>query len=97
MSRYRISDRAQADLDEIWLYIAHDSVDAADRVLDRIREAIVGLAQMPHMGHLREDLVEEPLRFWPAYSYLIVYRPDTDPIEIVRVVSGHRDLSRLLS
>jgi len=25
-----------------------------------------------------------------------VYRPETSPIEIVRVVSGYRDLSRLL-
>ncbi len=48
------------------------------------------------MGHLREDLAEEPLRFWPVYSYLIIYRPDSRPLEIVRVLHGARDVRNLL-
>jgi antitoxin ParD1/3/4/toxin ParE1/3/4 len=55
------------------------------------------LAEMPEMGHLREDLAEEPLRFWPVYSYLIIYRPDRNPLEVVRVLSGYRDIADLLS
>lgn len=47
------------------------------------------LAQMPGMG-LREDLTDEPLRFWPVYSYLIIYRPETQPLEIVRILHGAR-------
>ena len=31
------------------------------------------LAQTPLMGHLREDLTDEPVRFWSVYSYVIVY------------------------
>ena len=27
--------------------------------------------------------------------YLIVYRPDTNPVQIIRVVSGYRDLGRV--
>jgi plasmid stabilization system protein ParE len=40
------------------------------------------LAEYPGMGHLREDLADEPLRFWPLYSYLIIYRAAARPIEI---------------
>ena len=48
------------------------------------------------MGHLRTDLAQEPLRFWPVYSYLIIYRPDAEPLEIVRVLHGARDVAQLL-
>ena len=41
------------------------------------------LAKRPQVGHWRTDLASEPLRFWPIYSYLIIYRPDSKPIEIV--------------
>ncbi len=45
---------------------------------------------------VREDLTDEPLRFWPVRRYLIVYRPDSDPLEIVRVLSAYRDVKKLL-
>ncbi len=96
MSQYRLSDQAEVDLDDIWFYVAESSVRAANHLLDEIYEALTKLGTMPQMGHLRQDLVDEPLRFWPVHHYMIVYRPETDPIEIVRVVSGYRDLARLI-
>lgn len=92
MNRYTFTPAAVDDLDEIWEFIADDSVRAADRVIDDIRAAVEALADMPGMGHRREDLADETLRVWPVHSYLIVYRPEQRPIEIVRVVSGFRDL-----
>lgn len=60
-----------------------------------MKEAMRRLAEMPEIGHVRDDLADETLRVWPLYSYLIVYRPKTDPLQIIRVVSGYRDISRL--
>lgn len=54
------------------------------------------LAQSPGLGHTRDDLTSLPLRFWPVFSYLIVYDPARRPIEIVRVLHGARDLRRIL-
>lgn len=54
------------------------------------------MIMMPAIGHLREDLTDEPLRFWPVRRYLIVYRSDSDPLEIVRVLSAYRDVKKLL-
>jgi plasmid stabilization system protein ParE len=48
------------------------------------------------MGHLREDLIDEALRFWSVYQYPIIYRAGAQPIEIVRVVSDYRDITQLL-
>jgi plasmid stabilization system protein ParE len=50
------------------------------------------LAETPGMGHYRKDLVAEPLRFWRVRDYLIIYRSDKKPIEIVRVLHGKRDV-----
>jgi plasmid stabilization system protein ParE len=50
---------------------------------------------MPGLGHERPDLTNQPVRFFPIYSYLVIYRPETKPLEIVRVLSGYRDLASL--
>ena len=93
----KIAQAALTDLEEIGLYIARDNPTAADKMINELYEHIHRLAAMPGMGHSREDLAPEPLRFWPVRHYLIIYRPDTKPIEIVRVLSGYRDLQTLLT
>lgn len=97
MSRYAFTPAAARDLNEIWDYIAEDNPRAADEVLGEIEDAVESLANHPRMGHRRDDLADEPLRVWPVYSYLIVYRPETQPLEVVRVVSGYRDLFSLFA
>jgi len=92
VNKFFFTIRAKQDLEEIWDYIADDSIDAADRVIADIYGAVEALADVPGMGHSREDLADEKLRVWAVYSYLIVYRAEQSPIEIVRVVSGYRDL-----
>jgi plasmid stabilization system protein ParE len=52
------------------------------------------LAAFPRIGHIREDVADESLRFWSVYSYLIAYRPERKPIEIVRVLHGARDIGK---
>lgn len=97
MSRYLLSPEAREDLRDIRDYIAADDPAAAERVLAELRTAMRRLAQLPEIGHLREDLADEALRFWPVRSYLIIYRPDERPVQIVRVLSARRDVAELLS
>jgi plasmid stabilization system protein ParE len=92
--RVDVTPSAARDLVQIWEYIAADSLDAADRVIERIRGEFQRLAAMPGMGHTRKELGPE-YRVWGVYSYLVVYRPDVRPIQIIRVVSGWRDLGRI--
>jgi antitoxin ParD1/3/4/toxin ParE1/3/4 len=96
MNAFKLAPEAFRDIEEIWEFIADDNLDAADRVREEIFTACEKLAAIPGMGHLRTDLADEPLRFWPVYSYLIIYRPDAKPLEIVRVLHGARDVARLL-
>jgi antitoxin ParD1/3/4/toxin ParE1/3/4 len=54
------------------------------------------LGNEPGAGHVREDLTSRPLKFWPVYSYLIVYDPGARPIQIVRVLHGMRAVEEIL-
>jgi plasmid stabilization system protein ParE len=96
MSRFVLTPAARADLTEIFDYISQDNPDAASRVVEELRTAMKRLAGMPEMGHFRRDLASEPLRFWPVYSYLIIYRPEARPLQVVRVLHGARDVRRIL-
>ena len=56
MREYVLSTGAELDLDEIWEYIAQDSIQAADRWVEKLFDAFDALARNPRMGHTREDL-----------------------------------------
>ncbi len=56
MKRFRLSPGARRDLREIRSYIAHESIDAAGRVREEIRDACPCVAERPRMGRRREDL-----------------------------------------
>jgi plasmid stabilization system protein ParE len=45
MSRYRLTEQARQDLDEIWPYIAKDNPNAADYFLDILYEKFVFVAR----------------------------------------------------
>jgi plasmid stabilization system protein ParE len=96
MSRFVLTPAADQDLNDIWDYIAGDSVAAANRVLDALEAAFQQLAEAPALGHYREDLADKRHRFHSVFSYLIVYRWETRPLQIIRVLHGARDVQGLL-
>lgn len=92
MSSYVLSTDADLDLDAIWEFIARDNIDAADSWIEKLFDAFESLARTPRMGHKRKDLTSHPVLFWPIGAYLVIYRADRDPIEIVAVTQGSRDI-----
>ena len=97
MRRFRLAPEAHQDIKEAWAYIAADSIEAASRVRQQIRDSCRHLAQHPGLGHRRDDLTTRAdVRFWPVSSYLIIYRPATTPLEILRVLHGKRDAKSIL-
>src|ERR1700732_1270862 len=94
---YVLAPQAAVDLVEIWRYIKEQtSVAIADRVESAIRDRMVFLAGTPGAGHRRKDLTEQDVKFFPVYSYLIVYRPETTPLQIASILHGRRDLEQIL-
>jgi antitoxin ParD1/3/4 len=98
-SSFRLTPQAAEDLDRIWWFIAEDSRNAADRVEAEILATCRRLARSSLIGHLHRDLTPLLVRFWtlPKYpNYVIVYRPETKPLEVVAILHGRQDLKREL-
>jgi toxin ParE1/3/4 len=94
MRQYRVSEEARKDLDEIWLYIAQDNPDAADRFVSALVSRFPMLATQAEAGRSRKELSEN-LRSHAVGNYVIFYRQIINGIEIHRVLHGARDLPPL--
>lgn len=95
-SRCFLSPIAEQDIDEIITYLAQENPVVARTFLDALFSAMDNLAEFPELGHIREDLTDKPVKFWTfKWHYLIIYNP-TSPVEIIRVLSGYRDIIDLI-
>src|ERR1700686_2758257 len=96
MKRFLLTPLAKQDISGIWDYIAADNIEAADRVLEALEQAMHNLARNPGIGHWREEQTDKRHRLFLVYSYLIVYRHETRPLQIIRVLHAGRDVQTLL-
>ena len=96
MKPFILTPRAEQDVSDVWDYIADDSIEAADRVLAALEKALHKLAKNPGIGHRREELADRRHRFFPVHSYLIVYRFEAKPLQVLRVLHAARDVQRIL-
>jgi toxin ParE1/3/4 len=94
---HRIAPRAEADLDDIWLYTAKESgsVDAATLLIDSITDRFYFLAGFPYAGRSRDRDFGAGMRSSPVGEYVIVYCVEGEGMFILRVVHGRRDFDRL--
>lgn len=92
-----LTPSAARDLDEILEYVLeHGGPNPALHVHERPYEGFSKVAAQPGIGHVRDDLADESLRVWAVFAYLIIYRPDTKPVQILRAIHGARDLPKAL-
>ena len=96
MSKYLVGRAAEHDLEQIWDYVAKDSVAAADRLIERFFKTFDMLARNPRIGHSRLDLTDRAVFFWPVGNYLVIYRSKRSRVQIVGVVHGGRHIPRFL-
>lgn len=89
-----ISQDAEQDLLDIWMYIAKDNIASADQFLDRLYQTIKKLEQFKDMGVNRPEL-NERLKSFPVESYTIFYTVKKSDLEVVRLHSA-RDIKHLL-
>ncbi|WP_226406166.1 type II toxin-antitoxin system RelE/ParE family toxin [Dechloromonas denitrificans] len=83
---------AENDLLEAWLYVAEDSVTAADRMLDQIEAEAIRLLDQPLMGRERNELSSD-MRSWPTSTpYILFYFPNEQGLVVARVLHHARDI-----
>ena len=100
-ARYSVKPKADHDLDEYADYLAEQaSFEVAFRFLDSARSTLELLAEQPNIGwssRLRLNSLRS-LRVFRVNGFekmLILYRPLTDRIDVLRVVHGSRNLQAL--
>lgn len=96
MSRVRLSERCETDLQAIWNHIGieKDQPRQAAAQIDTIHHKLDLLATQPDLGERRDDL-RTNLRSSTAGSYVVFYFPLSDGIEVVAIIHGARDIESL--
>lgn len=95
MRTHFLSSVADQDIADVWQFIARDSIEAADRMIDRFTATFGSLAQSPYLGQVYEHPRLE-LRRFSVDKYAIFYRILDDAIVVVRILHGARNIDRLL-
>jgi len=94
MAKAILTERAKNDIYDIWLYIANESMRAADDVMERLLKRTDDIADTPGQGRERPE-------FGPGIHgvvearYLILYRIRTDGVYVMRFIHGARDFENV--
>ena len=97
MKRFRVKfrPRAEADLFELYDYIAAQSgPDVALGYIDRIEAACKALEIFPERGTQRDDIVPGLRTMGFERRATIVFRVEKKEVTIIRVFYGGRDIER---
>jgi len=89
---YRLSPRAEADLEEIWLYTFRQwSLEQADEYHRGIMTAIAGLASGDKTGQ-RAD-VREGYWKYRVGMHVVFFRCSDEYLDVIRILHGRMDVS----
>jgi len=96
MADYVLSNKADADLDEIYVYSYRTFGEAkADAYFLSLRDCLQTLADNPHMGHIADHLHAE-LHCRRHARHMVYYLIEDTGIFVVRVLHDAMDAPRHL-
>lgn len=91
MARYFLNSLATQDINEIADYFAANNVRFGEQFFNDFNRKCKQLVAFPNSGK-SYDYIYSGLKGVPLSGYIIFYRVLEDGIEILRVISGRRDL-----
>ncbi|WP_372704036.1 type II toxin-antitoxin system RelE/ParE family toxin [Castellaniella sp.] len=92
-----LTDNAEADLAEIWSYVAEDSSEAtANRLIATLYTTCEKILPFPESQPAR-PLIAPGLRVTFHGSYAIYYTHSPAAVTIIRVLHGARDIGRVIA
>lgn len=95
-----LTEDAIRDLSDTYAFIARkDNPDAADRVVDRMEEAIAALASFPNRGARPRELLDLGIREYRevvVLNFRIIYRIVEQAVYVFLIADGRRDMKQLL-
>jgi toxin ParE1/3/4 len=92
---------AERDLDNLHSYIAtYDSLENADRVLDRLLEVAESLSRNPERGSVPKELRSLGIQEYRQTffkPYRVIYRVVDEQVVVYLITDGRRDMQTLLA
>ncbi len=92
----QVNIEAEEDLIDVWASIAVHNPVAADKYVRLLGLRIDSLFEMPERGAMRDD-VQKGMRMLVEGKHLIFYRVLEGRVEVVRVIHGSRDLTKIFN
>jgi toxin ParE1/3/4 len=86
---------AVADLENIQDYIARDSAEYADAVIERLILSVDQLESFPESGRRVLESADPKIRELLGERYRIIYRLRKGSVQILAVVHGARNLAQV--
>lgn len=96
-----LTEDAERDLEQIYDYIFGQGDHAeADRILDKIEQALGRLARHPNRGSYPKELLDLGIREYRQIifdPYRLIYRVIDDRVIVYLIADGRRDMQDLLT
>lgn len=95
--QFRLTEPAIRDIEQIADRIAqHSGLERSEQFLDRLDDKLAKIVRFPYLGRARDEILPG-MRSLGIDSYLILYMPIQQDVEVLRVVSGYQDLPELFN
>ncbi len=96
-----IDPQAKEDMREIFFYVSiNDSLEKANKLLDKIEETCNKLERFPKRGHIPEELRNTGIKKYLEIHYKpyrIIYEIKKNKIYVHSVLDGRRNIQEILS
>ena len=93
--------QAKEDMREIFFYVAiNDSLEVANKLLDKMEETCYKLERFPERGHIPEELRNTGIKRYLEIHYKpyrIIYEVKSNIIYVHSVLDGRRNIQEILS
>ncbi len=95
MAKYRFTNEAVKDLEEIWSYTNKKwSIEQADRYYNLIIDEIEFISSNPHLGK-SIDYIKEGYKSTKVKSHVVFYKQhENDTILIVKILHQNMDIKK---
>jgi addiction module RelE/StbE family toxin len=97
MTRLEWTEPAIADLENIQDYIAKDSAEYADALIERLILSVDRLESFPESGRRVPESTDPKVRELLVESYLIIFRLKKGSVQILAIAHGARNLAGMKS
>jgi plasmid stabilization system protein ParE len=87
---------ARDGLDEVLEYIAEDSPEAAEKVLDVVLSIAESLSVFSERGRVVPEVGDQSIREIFVYSYRLIYEVKPNEVRVLAFIHGARDYDRWL-